>query len=133
MSDGDKNTVKFSFDETEADCSTMMARFKHFLKVTDPKYFMMGDAEIEAGVATVLKYKEMASKTPDGLIEVTHAEKASILNGIDLMNSSTNDIGKMVPRPFRMCGFVPVNIPILCGMLLSPPTIFNTVFWQWAN
>ena len=62
MSDGDKNTVKFSFDETEADCSTMLARFKHFLKVTDPKYFMMGDAEIEAEWQLYLNIKKWRVK-----------------------------------------------------------------------
>jgi hypothetical protein len=33
----------------------------------------------------------------------------------------------------RMCAFVPVNVPILFGMLISPPTTFNTIFWQWFN
>jgi len=32
-----------------------------------------------------------------------------------------------------MCSFVPVNIPILFGMLLSKPTMVNTVFWQVFN
>lgn len=49
------------------------------------------------------------------------------------MNSSTNDVGAIVPRVFRMCGFVPVNIPVLCGMLIAPPTMFNTIFFQWLN
>jgi len=49
------------------------------------------------------------------------------------MNSSTNDIGEIVSRPFRMCGFVPMNIPILCGILLSAPTMGNTIFFQWVN
>ena len=33
----------------------------------------------------------------------------------------------------RMCSFVPVNIPILFGMLLSSPTPLNTIFWQVFN
>ena len=32
-----------------------------------------------------------------------------------------------------MCGFVPVNIPILCGIVLSKPTMFNTILFQWLN
>ena len=49
------------------------------------------------------------------------------------MNSNTNDVGEIVVKPFRMCGFVPMNIPILCGILLSPPTMKNTIFFQWLN
>ena len=33
----------------------------------------------------------------------------------------------------RMCGFLTFNIPITCGMMLAPPTISQTVFWQWIN
>eukprot|EP00347_Sterkiella_histriomuscorum_P001656 403371177 len=33
----------------------------------------------------------------------------------------------------RMCAFVPVNVPILFGMILSPPSTVNTIFWQWFN
>lgn len=51
-----------------------------------------------------------------------------------LMGSSTNsDSGAEIPRMMRMCAFLPVNIPILFGMLLSPPTMANTIFWQWFN
>ena len=49
------------------------------------------------------------------------------------MNASTNDTGNLVFKPFRMCGFVPVNIPILCGIVLSKPTMFNTILFQWLN
>lgn len=43
------------------------------------------------------------------------------------------DSGETIPRFMRMCAFVPVNVPILFGMLLSKPTIPNTIFWQWFN
>lgn len=45
----------------------------------------------------------------------------------------SRDTGEEIPRVMRMCAFVPMNVPILFGMLLSPPTTFNTVFWQWFN
>lgn len=49
------------------------------------------------------------------------------------MNASTNDQGELVARPLRMCGFVPINVPILLGIVASPPTMFNTIFFQWLN
>jgi hypothetical protein len=111
----------------------MGSRFRHFCDVTDPKYFIIPDKEIVEAVDTVMKYKNLAKEHDDGQIEVTEEERANIVKGVRIMNSSTNDVGMVVPKVFRMCGFVPVNIPILCGMLIAPPTMFNTVFFQWAN
>jgi len=28
---------------------------------------------------------------------------------------------------------VPVSIPVLFGMILTPPTTTNIMFWQWFN
>ena len=125
--------IKFSFKETEPNLSTFSSRFHYFFGVTNPKNFFVPDAEILDGVRTVNKFKDLAKKSPDGVIEVTQAEKDSILRGIELANSSANDKGELVVKPFRMCGFVPVNIPVLCGIVLSKPTMFNTIFFQWLN
>ena len=75
------------------------------------------------------KFKALAKQSPDGVIEITQAEKDAIFRGIELSNSSANDLGELVLKPFRMCGFVPVNIPILCGIVLSKPTMFNTILF----
>ena len=45
----------------------------------------------------------------------------------------SRDSGEEIPRMMRMCAFVPINVPILFGMLIMPPTTFNTIFWQWFN
>jgi len=81
----------------------------------------------------VNKFKDLASKSENGTIKITVEEKTQIMRGVELMNASTNDTGQLVAKPFRMCGFVPVNIPILCGIVLSSPTMFNTIFFQWLN
>ena len=33
----------------------------------------------------------------------------------------------------QVCAFVPANIPICAGMLMTAPTTFNVIFWQWVN
>lgn len=35
--------------------------------------------------------------------------------------------------PFRMCAFMPTNLPIVFGMLCATQTLRNVVFWQWIN
>lgn len=42
------------------------------------------------------------------------------------------DTGDRIPLPFRMSMFMPVNLPVSGGMLLSGPGL-SQVFWQWLN
>ena len=92
----------------------------------------MKDEEILDAVKTVKHFKDLANNEGQGedkTIEVTEEQKQKIKRGIELMNSSTNDKGELVFTPFRMCGFVPVNIPILMGIVCSAPTMRNTIFF----
>jgi len=41
------------------------------------------------------------------------------------------DSGAFIPWMARLSSFIPVNIPICYGLIMSPPTTFNTVLWQW--
>lgn len=43
------------------------------------------------------------------------------------------DTKQKIPYIFRMCAFMPTNLPIMFGMLCAPQTIINVVFWQWVN
>ena len=47
--------------------------------------------------------------------------------------SVSPDTGEIISWPTRTSAFVPTNIPIIVGMLTSPPTQVYTVFWQWLN
>ena len=78
------------------------------------------------------KFEKMAKETGEGenkTIMITKEEKENILRGISLANSCCNDKDELVPKLFRMCGFVPVNVPILFGIVLAPPTMFNTALF----
>ena len=125
--------VSFTFKEIEPNLSTVASRFNYFFGVTNPQNFFVSDEEVLQGVATIKKFKQLAKESPDGVIQITQEERAQIVRGKELMDSHTNDVGELVFKPFRMCGFVPINIPILCGIVLSAPTVRNTVFFQWLN
>jgi len=43
------------------------------------------------------------------------------------------DSGEFIPRAFWLSSYAPTSIPTLFGFLLSKPTTFNIIFWQWAN
>lgn len=50
-----------------------------------------------------------------------------------LRDGATNPgTGERIPAPVRMAGFIPVNIPLVAGML-NATSVPGTLFWQWAN
>ena len=61
--------------------------------------------------------------------EIKEYRKASkIINAIE-----HPDTGKPILWPFRMSSFVPINMPIIAGMVLTKQTPLNLIFWQWLN
>ncbi|KAL8425674.1 hypothetical protein Efla_003994 [Eimeria flavescens] len=46
------------------------------------------------------------------------------------INPST---GEPVPPYLRLAAVAPLNVPICAGLLLTAPTVLNSVFWQWIN
>jgi hypothetical protein len=38
-----------------------------------------------------------------------------------------------MPWLARSSAFIPTNLPIIAAMMISPPTMGVTVFWQWVN
>ena len=42
------------------------------------------------------------------------------------------DTGEIIPRPFRMSGYVPYNGPVGAAMLISSSTP-ALMFWNWVN
>lgn len=43
------------------------------------------------------------------------------------------DTKEVIAWPMRMAAFVPANIPIIAGIMLSPQTPAINAFWQWFN
>lgn len=41
------------------------------------------------------------------------------------------DTGDLIPWPMRISSFMPINISIGMGMILTAPTTFNTLAWHW--
>lgn len=57
-----------------------------------------------------------------------------ILKAKDIVSSAVHpETNEYIPRPMRLCSYAPISVPTLFGFLLSKPTTFNIIFWQWAN
>jgi sideroflexin-5 len=65
---------------------------------------------------------------------LSDADIAKLRKMQTIVNASIHpDTNQPVPWVMRMCAFVPTNLPIIFGMLMTPPTPMNTIFWQWLN
>lgn len=64
----------------------------------------------------------------------TQQEITDIRDAQNLISVSVNsDTGEFIPWFMRMSAFIPVQLPISFGMLMTTPTPFNTILWQWVN
>ncbi|KAG9410208.1 Sideroflexin-5 [Aphanomyces cochlioides] len=117
----------FSLDKPRYDQSTYFGRWKHFSELVSPSGFLLSDNEID-------KAKGLIDGFKNGTLQAGQASDAELWNARRVCDMVFHpQTGEKVPVWFRMPAFVPVNIPICSGMVLAPPTLFNTVFWQWIN
>ncbi len=127
---------EYSFFEPNAsdpDLKTFWGRFQHFQRVVDPKNFLATQQSIDQSVQLIAKYKQQELDSHQKL-QLSASELKAIERALNLKNSAIlADSGEQIPRMMRMCAFVPMNIPILFGMLMAKPTVINTIFWQWFN
>jgi hypothetical protein len=78
--------------------------------------------------------KEKEAKSVGKQVMLSETEINKLRKYQTITNASIHpDTGKPVPWVMRMCAFVPTNLPIIFGMLMTSPTPLNTVFWQWIN
>jgi len=65
---------------------------------------------------------------------MAEAEIKAMRNAQHIVESAVHpDTGDFIPRVFRLSSYAPTSIPTLFGFLLTKPTTFNIIFWQWAN
>lgn len=66
-------------------------------------------------------------------ITITLEEKEKIELAMALANSNADDRDEVIPRPFRLSGVVPCNIPIIGSLVFLPQTYASTIFMNWVN
>lgn len=122
--------MEYSFNRSIYDQSTLYGRFMHFQRVVNPVNFFLTSSQIHQAKALVQKAKAQEESQMGRPLLLTQRDYSELVKASYIVNSSTSrDTGEEIPRMMRMCAFLPVNIPILFGMLLSTPSVANTVFW----
>ena len=83
-------------------------------------------------IEAIKKELDDLKQQPD--LDLTPKEAARINRHRCLLEVSVHpDTGKVIFWPFRMSSFYFMAMPIGYGLILSPPTFFNTVLWQTVN
>ena len=93
--------------------------------------FFLSSKSVETAKSIVQMQKKREENGPVMLPanEIKEIRKAQAV----VQSAVHPDTGETIPRMMRLCGYAPVSIPTLFGFLLSKPTTFNIIFWQWAN
>ena len=122
----------FSLDGSLYDLDTFSGRLTNFYNVINPLRLFTSSETFEADKQLIAEFKAGALsakilESPEQMNRKLWAAKGN-LNA--LMHPNTEE---RLPLYFSPCAFIPANIPICVGMLLSPPTQFNAALWQWVN
>ncbi|EEQ99573.1 sideroflexin, putative [Perkinsus marinus ATCC 50983] len=115
---------EFSLDRPRYDPKRYKGRLKQIVTMLDPRLLFKTDEDVMAA-------KELLQRFRDG--ENTGANDKELWAARKLCEAAIHPITQEVIPPYgRMASFVPINVPIVLGMLTmhSTPAI---VFWQWVN
>lgn len=109
-----------------------MGRLKYFFSITNPLNAFTSTTKVQWARETMEKYWVEEKST--GGVFVTPAECDDLIEAERIYNTYFHpDTKAKILYPFRMCAFMPTNLPIIFGMLCTPQTLPNVVFWQWIN
>eukprot|EP00808_Paulinella_micropora_P016809 g50927.t1 len=119
------DVYKVDFSKPRYDQSTYMGRVRHFLDVINPMSLFTSDATLKKSVE-LLEAQENHTLDPTVTVEDlwrAKAVKESVLHP---------QTGQPIFPLCRMSAFVPMNAPIVVGML-STQSKAGMIFWQWYN
>ena len=111
---------------------TFSGRLQYFHEITSPDKSFNSTETIKGFQADVKAIRESADANGQAKMTLEEYTAYRYKRGV-LASSTSPDSGEVIPWAMRTCSFVPTNIPIILGMLVSPPTQFYTMFWQWTN
>jgi len=121
------STPPFTLDGSRYDLSTYWGRFLNFVEIIDPRMMLVGSAEVQEAQALLSEFE-------GGELDASNGETTKRLwDAKKIRESATNGgTGELIFPAFRMAAFVPMNVPLVAGML-NAQSVSTTLFWQWAN
>ena len=126
FSNRDYGKMKFTLEGSRYDESTYLGRFQATVESIDPRLLLVREEQVRRS-AQLLQDFEANNLDRSATSDQDLWEAKRICDAV--IHPTT---GQIIHPLGRMAGFVPVNIPLVAGMLNSTG-ILGTAFWQWAN
>ena len=108
------------------DQSTFEGRFARMMLACDPKLLLTNDEDIRNAQELLLQNDGVSHST----VSITDRDLWEARRVVDA--ALHPDTGDVIPKPFRMSGYVPFNGPICVAMVASTSTM-PLLFWSWVN
>lgn len=115
--------LPYSDNGQRFDQSTFVGRFSRMLLACDPRLLLYTEDQVRQAQAVLATH----AHNHDGTMDRTLWEARRIVDA-----ALHPDTGEVIPRPFRMSGYVPYNGPICVAMVASTTTP-SLLFWSWVN
>lgn len=112
---------KFDRQGQRFDQSTFGGRFSRMLLACDPRLLLYNHEQV-LQAKNMIDHHQNYPGMDRALWEARRLVEAAL----------HPDTGDVIPRPFRMSGYVPYNGPICVAMVASPSTS-ALLFWSWVN
>ena len=106
------------------DQSTFTGRFARMLLACDPRLLLYTESQVRQAQDVLTNY---------GKGEINVVDNRTLWESRRIVDAALHpDTGDVIPRPFRMSGYVPYNGPICVAMVASTSTP-TLLFWSWVN
>ena len=120
-----QSTPAFKLEEDQYDSETYFGRVLNFANSTDCRTLLKSDAEVADAKRLLRDFERGVVAEGVSNEELWEAKK--------LVKSALHPTsGEPIPRVMRMASFVPMNVPIVGGMLLSS-SVGGQLLFQWIN
>lgn len=118
---------KFSVRGSRFQNDNFQGRFGNMLSTMDPSNLFASDAEVRKCDDLLQRFEQLGSA------EAVGASNADLWRAKQIRDSAMHpDTKEIIPRPFRMAGYVPFNGPVCVAMMISSTTP-TLLFWNWVN
>lgn len=104
------------------DQSGFVGRFSKMLLACDPRLLFYTETQVREAQTLLDSYQDFDRTMDRALWEAQRMVNAAL----------HPDTGEVIPRPFRMSGYVPYNGPICVAMVAATSTP-ALLFWAWVN
>ena len=112
--------------------STFTCRLRYFFEVCGPENSFYSIESLMQKQRELRAFEARADSK--GFCWLSDGEYQRFRSYKVLMASSEHsDLKQIIPWHMRSSAFIPTNMPIMLGMILSPPSQKATFFWQWVS